>query len=147
MAGDITEFGSGHILSCIFGRTQTPVVSYWVALCAQAPSLDTSGSELTEPSTLLGYARQQVSNDNTAWGQPVGGIVATIVPIVWSVAINDWPVITHYALCTGVTGGDVYMFGELQLPRRIMAGHVCRFNPQLLSISVTGIRIPQVIPF
>lgn len=136
MASGITKWGASYLLDVVFGKRSDTPTSFYVALLTQAPGEQADGSLLVEPPSSAGYARIELPNDTFSWGKASGGVTATLASVFYATATEDWPVITHYALCDAVVDGNVYLFGAFNVPRKVIKGDACRIPPNALSISV-----------
>lgn len=147
MPSAITTFGANAILNMLFGQ-RTPVPgTFYVALLTQAPGAQASGSTLTEPPANTGYARVAMTNDNHNWGIGLAGFVATTADISFPAATTGWPVITHYALCDAATGGNVFLYGSFNTPRRIFAKDKVVIPSGLLGLTVSSLTTTSATVF
>jgi hypothetical protein len=147
MASAITKYGAAYVLDVLFGGRQPVPSSYYVALIAQAPGEDTDGDSLTEPDTEAGYARVEISNDALSWAAADGNVITTDTSVVFAAATGDWPVITHFALCDALVGGNVYLYGGFNIPRRINIGDQARIPANQLSLTATSLTTAIVSTF
>jgi len=147
MASGITSWGASYYLGVLFGQTQTPPTSYWVALCTAVPSEQVDGTMLSEPTSDVGYARIEIPSDQLSWDVPDDGVVTNIASVFYDTATADWPVITHYALCDAVVDGNVYLFGAFNVPRKVSTGDACRIPPNALSIHIGSLTTALVSAF
>lgn len=136
MASAITTYGASYVLNVMFGQRDLAPDFYFMALLTQAPGTQTDGSLITEPPVESGYSRVQVLNDLNTFGGAANAVVATTAQIAFPVATADWPTVTHYALCDTEVGGNVYLYGSFNIPRRVFAGDQARIAPQGLSLTV-----------
>lgn len=136
MPSAVTTYGATYFLNTLFGQENPPPPFFYVALLTQAPGTQTDGSLLVEPDPAAGYTRAQLINDQNAWGTAVDGVIASTAQVVYPVASADWPTVTHYALCDTLFGGNVYLYGNFIMPRRVLAGDQARLPAQALSLSI-----------
>lgn len=147
MANGITKWGASYILDTFFGRRDQAPQSFFVALLTQAPGEQSDGTMLSEPDIAAGYTRIEISNDAISWGQAEGGVTATLTSVFYATATADWPIVNHYALCDAVVGGNVYLYGAFNVPRKVAAGDACRIPPNALSVSVGSLTNALVSAF
>lgn len=146
MPSSITFYGQDYFAGMVFGATHAQPANYWIALCTQVPPRSATGATLLEPPSSSGYSRLEVPNTTAWWGQPAGGVVANINQIQWPVVTNaDWPTLYAYALCDAPTGGNVYIYGTLRVPRAAPVGHQVSFDVGLITFSVNPIS-PTIVP-
>lgn len=139
MSSAVTSYGASYFLNTLFGQRDSAPNFFYVALLTQAPGSQTDGSLITEPSIAAGYYRSLLINDVNAFGGAVNGVVASTAQIVYPIATADWPTITHYALCDSLVGGQVYLYGNFTVPRRVLTGDQARIPAQALSLSITSL--------
>lgn len=147
MSAVVTSYGATYILNAFFGRRQTPPASYWVALCTSAPGAQADGSLLVEPDPGAGYARTLLTSDTYSFAAAATGVIQTASDIVFPVATADWVTATHVALCDAQQGGNVYLYGALSIPRKVLNGDVCRIPAGLLHLTVASLSPALVATF
>lgn len=120
MAGRITLWGAGQLLSTFFGQAQAVPLRFHLALLKTIPPTPyVSGAELDEPKGM-GYVRKEIPNDLTFWsnqGQIQVSVLAT--DVIFPEATGDWGDIRYWALCNADVDGYVYFIGSLETPVRI----------------------------
>ena len=139
MASNVTDFGENALVGALFGASTSVPASFYMALLTQAPQISDDGTLIYEP-TVGGYTRVSFNNTTAFWSSPSGGVVTNVGTISFPVATADWPAVTHYALTSAVTGGNMYLYAPLQVPRIVQNGHLCKFDPGQLTISLQGQR-------
>lgn len=147
MASAITTYGASYLLNVSFGQRQIPPPYFYVALLTATPGTQADGTLLQEPSIPSGYNRVLMINDQTLFGTAIDGVTTSTSEVMFGVATDDWPLVTHYALCDSLVGGNVYLYGSFNLPRRISAGDQARIPAQALSLSVTSLTTAQSSTF
>lgn len=143
----ITVWGANYLLDVMFGRRSTPPTSYYVALLTQPPGDHTDGTLLSEPPSERGYARAQIANTEFAWEDATTASTSNLAGLAFPVATASWPVVTHYALCDSLVGGNVYLYGSFAVPRRISAGDQVIVPAGLLTLSVGSLTTPLISTF
>ena len=132
----LTAFGTDALLNILFGVRRPVPATYYLALLTAAPPVTVTGATLNEPTVgETGYVRAEVPNVDQWWAAGTAGVTTTAQTVVFAPATQGWPEITHYALCDAVTGGNVYLYGRLKVPRRVNAGDAAAVPPGLLEIT------------
>lgn len=117
MPSNVTDWGAAEYLSVLHGLVAIPA-GYWLALCTDEPGTGIDGVVLAdiEPTDPL-YSRKLVPTGIAYWSDPsVDHNVANLQAVDFGVPGIDWGVINHYALCSSETGGEVYSYGEFNVP-------------------------------
>jgi hypothetical protein len=140
MASNVTDWGENAFLGALIGATSAVPGTFYMGLLTQAPVASDDGTTVMEPLSASGYSRVSFSNSSSFWSAASGGVVINTGTITFPIASADWTVVTHYGLFTAATAGNMYMYAPLQLPRVVQAGHLCKFDPGQLSISLQGAR-------
>jgi hypothetical protein len=135
------------MLDVLFGQRNTIPFSYYVALITQPPGEDTDGDSLSEPSVDYGYARVEVTNDPFTFAAADTGVLTTELAVVFPTATSDWPVVSHFALCDELVGGNVYLYGSFNQPRRVNAGDQARIPAGQLNLTIASLTTPIVSTF
>lgn len=116
----MSDYLEGQIINHIFRNTAifTPPATVYVALCTAAPTDADTGSTIVEPTTG-GYARAAVSTTG-GWTAPgVGGLTDNTGAITWTnSAATVWNV-THIAIVSATSGGNVYLHGALTTSKSV----------------------------
>ncbi len=123
MPSQVTDYGCGALLAILLAQAAAPA-EFFVALCAAEPGPGTDGTALAdvEPDPAAGYARVPIATGATTWSDPIGDAYATsLVGVDFGVPADDWGPTGYYALCTAATGGEVYCYGEFDVPSIITA--------------------------
>lgn len=136
MASGITRWGASYVLNTVFGQRNAPPVEFWVALLTASPGEHADGSLLREPDPAAGYTRARLPNDQLSWGAASGGVIAATAAAFFPPAAADWPIITGYALCDAQVGGNVFLYGDFTVPRKVAAGDVPRIAASTLNLTV-----------
>lgn len=123
MAGRLTIWGAGQLLTSYFSKTATPPPTFYLALIRTiAPTPYVSGAELDEPANT-DYARVLIENDLAHWGnssQPQ--ILNNKMPAQFVTATSDWGQIRYWALCNASVDGYNFAIGDLTNPVVVHAG-------------------------
>jgi hypothetical protein len=117
VATNVTTWGGSYWLGVLFGVNTVPT-SYYVALLFGEANEDFDGTVLhdIEPSDTA-YARQALLSDATRWSTPDGtNVISTLVSVTFPTPTELWGTATGFALCSALTGGEVYAYGEFVDP-------------------------------
>ena len=118
MASGVTDWGSAQFLSWAFGITAPPS-AFYIALTTDEPGTDTDGTVMTdlEPDPSLNYNRISVPTGSANWSDPDGlSYITNLNDISFDTPSSDWPVCTHFAVCDSLTDGEVFFYGEFDIP-------------------------------
>jgi len=145
MPTSITDYGADLVANIITGNATMPATLY-VALCAGVPDTGFDGTVLDtiEPQDAS-YGRQSISMASSAWDVSSAGVCTSLVAVNYSVPAADWGIITHWALCTAATNGEVFGYGEFDVARRVIAGAAFSIPIGGLAIGVGGPENPVVL--
>ncbi len=117
-----TDFLEHEVLKMSTGQTLAlalPITPH-IALFTAAPSDLGGGTEVTGGA----YARVNAAG---LFGAPSGGQVANSAVIAFPNATATWGTVTHFAVLTAATGGDMLRWGALQTSRLISTGDPVSF--------------------
>lgn len=142
MPSNVTDYGENYFLGMLIGGYYSKPTSFYMALLTAAPIISDDGTTVSEPPSASGYARVNFNNDATFWASPSGGAITNTGTIAFPQATADWPSVTHYAFMDALTGGNMYLYSTLQLPRVVQSGHLCKFDPGQLTMVMQGARQP-----
>lgn len=120
MPSGVSDYGSQTWLAALFGLIPVPG-EYFIALCSDEPGTAMDGAILAslEP-TDPAYARQPYYPGLASWA-PNGPYLANLRPVTYPTPALDWGYLTHFALCTAATAGQVFAWGALLNPQYINA--------------------------
>ena len=118
--------------------------SAYLALSTTAPNKD--GSNVTEPSSTLGYQRSALGGSSITryMGSPTYDAstgkytITNAKEIHFNVATSGWGTITHFAIYTYATGGTMYYSGQLSSPINVAEGEVVVIKPGQIAISLSA---------
>ncbi len=115
MAGRITLWGAGQMLTAFFQGGAASPENFFLALCKKAaPTAYISGAELDEP--LVGsYRRLKIPASSTHWDN-AGQIqvMGMNKDMSFDTALQDWGTLRYWALCNSATGGYIYAVGDME---------------------------------
>lgn len=122
-----------YFLNCVsgnlFGTKKTPALpsKYYIGLSKTAPNM--SGANVTEPAGA-GYERVEL----TSLSAPSAGVVTNTAPINFNESTADWGTITHFVVYDAKTAGNLLMYGELSVSRRVETATVMTIRTGYLSL-------------
>lgn len=109
----------------------TPVTVY-VALFTVTPTdVDGSGTEVTGGA----YARVAVTNSVVNWPAATGGQKKNGTAILFPEATVSWGTVSHFAIMSAATGGNIIHRGALGTPTAIGVGVAPVFNANAIVIT------------
>lgn len=119
-----SNYAENLVLQFFLGtNAPTRPANLYIALCTVAVTDSDSGSTLTEPSSANGYARYQSDPGDTRWLRPGDGTASNSVQIgTFGPATASWGTISHFAICTAATGGQVIWHGAFSTAKAVGTG-------------------------
>lgn len=92
----------------------------WVSLHTADPTDAGTGAEVSGGS----YGRVQLDPDDANWSAPdsTGGVTKNLVALTFPAPTADWGTVTHFAIWSAATGGNMYESGALDAPVTINNG-------------------------
>jgi hypothetical protein len=134
MAFVVTDAGRVALMQSFVGIASVPS-AFYIALCTNLPDESADGTTLAqvEPPTGAGYARQSLPTGVGDWAESGFG-VANLNSLTWGPATDDWGVIKSWALCSSLTGGEVYCAGDLPLSYRVLPPLVIELSTGALAL-------------
>lgn len=139
MATNVTDYGRDFILNVITGQSTMPS-SLFVALTTAPPDLGFDGDLLAdiEP-TDTNYTRMEISNNGSFWELADGGFTVSKDSVTFPAANADYPAeITHFALCTDATSGEVILYAEFSQSKQILETQQPVITAGILVLSLVG---------
>ena len=135
-----TNTGSTAILNGLIGKSSSgPLSSCYLALSSTTPNQD--GTNFTEPSSTVGYARAVVGLSSQSATQvmnpPVNGTTQNKEIIFFPEASASWGTLTHFGLYSAANGGNLILYGALSSPITVAANYVPLFRSCNSSLSLT----------
>lgn len=120
----------GQVLNQWFRAQSVSIPSdLYLALHTEDPGADGSGAEVSGGD----YARVEIPSNTTNWSAPSTGTgveaITNLLTLTFPTPTADWGTITHWALWTASSGGEVVIFGELPTPRAVLLGDVAPIVP------------------
>jgi hypothetical protein len=122
MPSGVSDFGATAWLAALFAVSE-PITGYYLALCSDEPGAGMDGDLLADLEPVdssyhrVGYG---VGADN--WGAN-GNYLTNSLDIDFGLPSEDWGDISHYALCTAISSGELYAWGEFLNPQFVQADY------------------------
>lgn len=104
----------------------TSPTSVYAALYSTAPTVSTSGTELTGN----GYARQI-----TTFSSPTAGLANSNVAVSFTASGNAWPTVVAFGIVDNSTGGNLLYFKSIA-GRNVKVGDTLTFDSGKISILI-----------
>lgn len=131
----LSAYGADFYASVLLRGVSVPS-AYRVALLSALPGPETTGAELAafepvDPS----YERLEVPTGSAYWSAPVEGYSRYTSALTFTPSTN-WGTIVAYALCSGMSGGQIYAYDYLTTPVYGQAGSTIQIPANALSIGM-----------
>lgn len=127
MAGSFTDYLEVKVLDLVFGLTAfSPSATFYVGL--STTTITDAGGNITEP-VGNNYSRVTVTNNKTNFSNASGTPteVSNATEIAFPQASGSWGTITDFFVSDAVSGGNIYIYGVLTVPKVITSGDTARF--------------------
>jgi hypothetical protein len=97
----------------ITNRSEFPSTIY-IALVTVEPTMGSTGSDISEPPSGVGYSRQAYTMSSSYWTASSSGTVSNTSGIVFTNnSIGIWGTLVAWVACTANSGGNVLFWGTL----------------------------------
>lgn len=114
--GSLSDYLENKVLDHIFGvASYSPPATVYLALSTADPTED--GSGLAEPSGN-NYARKAIT-----FGVAAARMISQNADVTFNQATGPWGTITHYALFSAASGGNMMAYGQLTTAKQVVAGN------------------------
>lgn len=117
--GQLSYYADGLIINALLSGVGFTIPALYFTLYTTNPTASDIGIEVTG----IGYARQTIT-----FSAPSGGVVSNSADVIFSMALNSWPTITHAGIRDNSSGGHLLFYGPLSSPKNIVIGDVFKFN-------------------
>lgn len=135
MAGSKSDFLEGAYLNAFFRGSATPIQgTVFVGLWKAALDDASTGSAADEVSGT-GYNRATVVCNSTNWSLASGGTVSNAAAISFGTAGADWGTVTHLAVLSANSAGNIFYWADLTASKIIQNGDPVQINVGDLVIS------------
>lgn len=139
MSSNVTDYGAGFLLGVI-SRQETMPSTLYLALTTATPDVGWDGTLLADVEPVdINYARKSFTNSSAFWDAPADGLMVSLSAVLFDAADSDYlSEVTHYAMCTALTAGEVLFYGEFSESKPISAGQQPEVIAGLLSLGLAG---------
>jgi len=129
-SADLENKVMNHVLG---GSDYTRLATVYLALFTAAPNETGGGTEVSGS----GYSRLAITNNATNFPAASGGQKSNGTALTFAAASGGaWGTITHWALMSASSGGDMLFFGALSAAKAIADTDVASFPISSLSITL-----------
>lgn len=123
----LTNYGEEQILNATLrGQNMTGVTPY-VALFTSNPGETGEGTEVSGG----GYERVQAT-----FTAPSNGTCSNSTDIVFPTATSSWGTITHFAIMSAATGGNMWYYGPIDKATTVNANGTFKFPAGNLTFTI-----------
>lgn len=126
----LTNVQKAAVLNALYGRVPLNVPEkLYIGLSTTQPNSD--GTNFTEP-VGNGYARVEVTNDNTTWENATvdnPSIKRNRIAILFNEATGPWGTITHWGIFDAPEGGNLLDWAPVVNPTSVGEGQQAQFRP------------------
>jgi hypothetical protein len=132
-SGQISDYLENALLDHVFKTTEyTPPTNIYIALTKS--TIDDTHTGSTLPSEVSGgnYARKICNT----WDVASGGKTENSQPIIFNKATANWGMITYFAICDQLSGGNVLFYGALQDTKVVNLDDIFRFKTKDLDMFI-----------
>ena len=105
----------------------TSPATVYTALYSTAPTVSTSGTEITGN----GYARQ-----STTFGTPTDGVISSTANVSFSCTGNAWPTVIAVGITDASTAGNIMYFQTIA-SRNVKVGDTLTFSSGNITVSIS----------
>ena len=132
----ITYHSANKILDLNFGATSyTPPSTLYVGLSTTTINIDGTGA--TEPSGGA-YARVAVTNTKSNFTSASNAVLTNSNAITFAESTASWGTITYVFLADALTGGNIWFYEALPVPKTVQTATTVLFSAGSLTLSMTN---------
>jgi hypothetical protein len=129
-SADLENKVMNHVLG---GSDYSRLATVYLALFTAAPNETGGGTEVSGS----GYSRLAITNNATNFPASSGGQKSNGTALTFAAASGGaWGTVTHWALMSASSGGDMLFFGALNAAKAIADTDVVSFPVSALSITL-----------
>jgi hypothetical protein len=135
----ITYYASGSVLNNMFGSVSfTPPANFYLGLSTS--TISASGSNATEPSGVIGYARVIIPNNKTYFSYSSSGSLHNDTDLTFPISGSAWGTITNVFLAdtAGSGTGNIWFYQALSSPRVVQDLTTVSFSASAINFSMTN---------
>ena len=118
-----SNYWENEVMNYTMGKSSIKSPSVYIGLLTSEPNDD--GSGLNEPA-CASYARVRTYADD--WEAAFNGCIENVNDISFSLAVENWGLITHFVLFDAAAGGNMIVWGTLSPSKNISSGEIPRFS-------------------
>lgn len=128
-----TNYFLNMVAGHAFHTKTTPALptKLYIGLSTSAPSAD--GSNVREPSGN-GYKRVELTTLST----PTDGVVTNTSGVEFEESKGSWGTVTHFVIFDSQTGGNLLMYGALNVARSVETDTIMTIKSGSLELSVVN---------
>ena len=131
--GSFSDYMENKVLDHVFRTaTYTYPANIYVALLKSTPDDADTGSTLPGEVSGGSYARKGCNT----WDGAAGGATENTGAITFAQATADWGVVTHFAVVTHSSTGQVIGWGALNTTKNVQSGDTAQFAAGELDITL-----------
>ena len=112
---DFSNYLANATINATRGVPYAPPVKVWVALYTTDPTKDDTGLEVSGSGGT--YSREELK-----LSMPFDGVSTNENLMQWNTATTEWGLITHLTIHDSETGGNMFYFTPLDVPKNIEIG-------------------------
>jgi hypothetical protein len=121
MPSGVSNYASQSWLPLLFGIGATPA-AYYVGLTSQPPLASYDGTAVMAIEPQGGAYSREVLGVGASWWDNSNGVISNHGNVVYTTPTADWGYLTHYILCSAAGAGNLYCWGELRNPQKVVQG-------------------------
>jgi hypothetical protein len=121
--GGFSNYWENEVMNHTMGKSSIKSPSVYIGLSASDPNDD--GSGLNEPDSNS-YSRVRTYAED--WDAAFNGCIENVNDISFPLAVENWGLITHFALFDAATGGNMIVWGTLSPSKNISSGEIPKFT-------------------
>jgi len=134
MANSLTNYSENLILNSIFGGvTLIPPATLYFGL-STTTILD-DGTGITEP-VGNGYARVGITNNTSLFATTTTSTKTNKIEVAYPSATGNWGTVTDFFISDSATGGNIIIYGTLNVAKTITSGDILSFAANNLTITL-----------
>lgn len=130
--GSFTDYTENKVLELLVGKTAFATPAAYIGL--STTSVSDAGGNVTEPSSLGGYARAVTSAG--AWTAASGGYITNAVTVGFPTANSAWGTVIDFTVCNSAALGNATLYGSLSAQKAVGIGDTPAVPPGGLVITL-----------
>ena len=126
-----SNYWENEVINHTIGKSSIKSPSVYIGLSSSEPNDD--GSGLNEPDSSS-YSRVRTYAED--WDSAFNGCIENVKKIFFPLAVENWGLMTHFALFDATTGGNMIVYGTVSPSKNISSGQIPKFPAGELMISL-----------